>query len=249
MERETISYNGKNYHRYPDSKRPQHRNYFFKHDQNNKSPVALHRQIYEDHNGPIPKGKQIHHKDGNFLNNSIENLECLSAAEHRREHPASETTREKFRANAERRQPLAKWRNENPELAKETSRENGRNSKGIENWRKNNPDEAHAMAQKAGKLSAEARKEKGVDTSLSLNRWREENPELAKEISRQNGIKNTSLRNWQKNNPELVRGKLNKWREENPELAREHARAAAKKSVEARAKKRSGLQSDSSGLP
>lgn len=246
MERETVNYNGQNYHRYPDSKRPQHRNYFFRHDKWNESPVSLHRQIYEDHHGPIPKGKQIHHKDGNFLNNSIENLECLSAAEHRRAHPASEETREKFRANSERRQPLAKWRNENPELAKETYRENGRNSKGIENWRKNNPNEAHAMAQKAGKLSAEARAEKGIDTSVNLKKWREDNPELAKEMSRQNGIKNTSLAAWQKDNPELVRSKLNQWRENNPEMAREHARAAGKKGAEARAKKRISLQSDGS---
>lgn len=42
----------------------------------------LHRLIWEKFNGPIPKGHHIHHKDGDKLNNSIHNLECLSHAEH-----------------------------------------------------------------------------------------------------------------------------------------------------------------------
>lgn len=42
----------------------------------------LHRLIWEKAYGPIPKGHHIHHKDGNRLNNSIENLECISHEEH-----------------------------------------------------------------------------------------------------------------------------------------------------------------------
>lgn len=44
--------------------------------------VLIHRAIYEAYYGEIPKGYIIHHKDGNKLNNSIENLECLTRAEH-----------------------------------------------------------------------------------------------------------------------------------------------------------------------
>lgn len=42
----------------------------------------LHRLIWEKAYGSIPKGHHIHHKDGNRLNNSLENLECISHAEH-----------------------------------------------------------------------------------------------------------------------------------------------------------------------
>lgn len=46
----------------------------------------LHRLIYEHEKGKIPQGYQIHHKDGNKLNNSIENLEALTPYEHRQRH-------------------------------------------------------------------------------------------------------------------------------------------------------------------
>jgi len=46
----------------------------------------FHREIWKSFHGEIPKGYHIHHKDGNKLNNSIENLECLSHADHLRLH-------------------------------------------------------------------------------------------------------------------------------------------------------------------
>ncbi len=42
----------------------------------------LHRIVWESQFGPIAKGFDIHHKDGNKLNNTIENLECISHTEH-----------------------------------------------------------------------------------------------------------------------------------------------------------------------
>ena len=42
----------------------------------------LHRMVWEHHNGPIPDGAHIHHKDGDRSNNAIENLECLTPQEH-----------------------------------------------------------------------------------------------------------------------------------------------------------------------
>jgi hypothetical protein len=43
----------------------------------------LHRDIWEKYNGPIPDGFVIHHRDGNPLNNTLENLECVPEYEHR----------------------------------------------------------------------------------------------------------------------------------------------------------------------
>jgi predicted XRE-type DNA-binding protein len=40
------------------------------------------RLVYETFIGPIPEGHIIHHKDGNKLNNRLENLQCVSRQEH-----------------------------------------------------------------------------------------------------------------------------------------------------------------------
>lgn len=50
--------------------------------------VQLHRQIWIDNFGPIPENYQIHHKNGDKLDNRLENLECVHIAEHRRIHNA-----------------------------------------------------------------------------------------------------------------------------------------------------------------
>lgn len=42
----------------------------------------FHREIWKNAHGDIPIGYDIHHKDGDKLNNSLENLECLPHAEH-----------------------------------------------------------------------------------------------------------------------------------------------------------------------
>lgn len=51
---------------------------------------ALHRDIWEWAYGPIPDGHVVHHVDGNHLDDSLQNLQCLSRADHsrlHREHP------------------------------------------------------------------------------------------------------------------------------------------------------------------
>jgi hypothetical protein len=45
-----------------------------------------HRRIYETFFGKIPNGFHIHHIDGNPLNNSIDNLICISKEEHCKIH-------------------------------------------------------------------------------------------------------------------------------------------------------------------
>lgn len=83
IEREVLEFNGQKYYRYPNSKRANHRKYF--HGGQQKS-CLLHREIWKFHNGSIPPWHDIHHKDENTLNNSIENLDCLPKGRHRTEH-------------------------------------------------------------------------------------------------------------------------------------------------------------------
>jgi hypothetical protein len=45
-----------------------------------------HRLIWEEDVGPIPEGFDVHHKDGNKLNNLLNNLECISKSDHMRLH-------------------------------------------------------------------------------------------------------------------------------------------------------------------
>jgi hypothetical protein len=49
--------------------------------------VTIHRKIYEQHFGSIPRDEQgrsleIHHKDGNHANNDINNLQLVTVEEH-----------------------------------------------------------------------------------------------------------------------------------------------------------------------
>lgn len=46
----------------------------------------MHVAVWEYYNGRVPKGYHVHHKDKNTANNTIENLELLSAKEHLSEH-------------------------------------------------------------------------------------------------------------------------------------------------------------------
>ncbi len=50
------------------------------------SPCSMHRYVWEFYNGKIPKGYDIHHKDGNRYNNAISNLECLEKHAHKQLH-------------------------------------------------------------------------------------------------------------------------------------------------------------------
>jgi hypothetical protein len=46
----------------------------------------LHIYIWEKHNGKVPKGYCVHHKDHNKLNNDISNLEIIERSEHQSYH-------------------------------------------------------------------------------------------------------------------------------------------------------------------
>lgn len=44
--------------------------------------ARLHVYVWEKHNGPVPKGFHVHHKDQDKSNNCIDNLELISGADH-----------------------------------------------------------------------------------------------------------------------------------------------------------------------
>jgi HNH endonuclease len=46
------------------------------------------RLVWAAHNGPIPRGMIVHHKDRNALNDEIDNLQMMTKAEHMNEHRA-----------------------------------------------------------------------------------------------------------------------------------------------------------------
>ena len=46
----------------------------------------MHRYVWESYNGEIPVGYEIHHKDHNPANNDIDNLELMTAQDHRKYH-------------------------------------------------------------------------------------------------------------------------------------------------------------------
>ena len=53
---------------------------------NSATKSFLHRAIWRDSRGGIPDGFVIHHKDGNSLNNNLDNLEMMEDAQHKRKH-------------------------------------------------------------------------------------------------------------------------------------------------------------------
>lgn len=61
----------------------------------------LHRVIWEEAYGEIPKGYQIHHIDGNAENNNLSNLEIVKKGEHQKHHGSllNEEQKEKLRKN------------------------------------------------------------------------------------------------------------------------------------------------------
>lgn len=58
--------------------------YYRKNCWSQPGPSNLHRAVWEKSNGPIPKGMEIHHIDGNSFNNKLSNLTIMDAREHQR---------------------------------------------------------------------------------------------------------------------------------------------------------------------
>jgi len=101
--RESVWSRGAEYIRYPESASRSSRRYFY-----TSQRQALHRAVWENANGPIPEGAQIHHKDGDTLNNDISNLVAVTPAEHASEHEDmySEEYKQFRRQHLEKIRPL-----------------------------------------------------------------------------------------------------------------------------------------------
>lgn len=69
----------------------------------------LHRDVWKTAFGPIPKGCHIHHRDGNVLNNKLENLECVPSSEHLSESWAKRVKPEDGWFSATARNKAAEW--------------------------------------------------------------------------------------------------------------------------------------------
>lgn len=68
----------------------------------------LHRLVWEEHYGKIPKGFVIHHKNGNVKDNNIDNLEMLSKFKHNSLHKKNNKNTLKEYAYIRRRGPDSK---------------------------------------------------------------------------------------------------------------------------------------------
>jgi hypothetical protein len=72
----------------------------------------LHRRVWSDAHGPIPPGMSVHHKDGDWRNNSLDNLDLLPVgvhmSGHMRERWEDETQRAAFMAGLEKAREAAK---------------------------------------------------------------------------------------------------------------------------------------------
>lgn len=89
----------------------------------------LHRQVWVQHNGPIPDGYVIHHKDHDWRNNDISNLECVEKGDHAKDHIVERWLDEKqaqaFRDGLEKAREAAKAWHSTPE-GLDLHRNNGR---------------------------------------------------------------------------------------------------------------------------
>ncbi len=71
-------------------KKDQERWYVYWREDEKRFVIPKARWVWEKHNGPIPDGYDIHHKDENKENDKIENLELRESYEHREWHKFSD---------------------------------------------------------------------------------------------------------------------------------------------------------------
>lgn len=87
MSAETIVYRGVKFRRYPNARQASARRYYVPGIADRQRGVKrLHEEIWITHNGPIPDGHHVHHKDHDHLNNDPGNLDCITDEAHRAHH-------------------------------------------------------------------------------------------------------------------------------------------------------------------
>lgn len=77
---EVTFYRGRKFARYPLS--PYNANHYFRPSKIDDDRRALHQVVWEDANGPVPDGFQIHHRDEDKTNNDLANLQLVRTGKH-----------------------------------------------------------------------------------------------------------------------------------------------------------------------
>lgn len=127
-----VRFNGIVYRRYPLSRKSSERNYFRAgRGDAIKGRSSLHRDLWKYRHGDIPDGFEIDHRDGNPLNNSMENLQLLTSEQHAEKHREESRSRTRNRLLALSPEQLAEsvarmrpWHS--TEEGREWHREHGR---------------------------------------------------------------------------------------------------------------------------
>ena len=68
-----------------------------------------HVWLYEQVNGPIPCGYELHHRDCCRTNNSIDNLELMKIGDHRRLHLRERMSAIKAQVQSQKRDDAGRW--------------------------------------------------------------------------------------------------------------------------------------------
>jgi YHS domain-containing protein len=84
-----IDFDGRRYRLFQNSR------YYRSFQSNPRAIRYLHRDVWSKQNGEIPAGYHVHHVDGDPFNNSLENLSCISLADHNAEHSEERSQRGK----------------------------------------------------------------------------------------------------------------------------------------------------------
>ena len=106
----SIIFKGIKFNRQPESDKREHRLYYKPHAGHIRNGIqALHQEVWKSAFGDIPEGYHIHHRDGNALNNEIDNLVCKKEFDHLSEHSKEyyKDNEERCRAHLEEIRPLA----------------------------------------------------------------------------------------------------------------------------------------------
>lgn len=94
----------------------------------------LHREVWAAAFGPIPRGCHIHHRDGNVLNNRLDNLECVPASRHLSESRAKRSAPDDGWFSASARDRAAEW-HRSPE-GRLWHKRHAKRSKGWTKWKR-----------------------------------------------------------------------------------------------------------------
>jgi hypothetical protein len=123
LQRDDVWLDGIRYSRFPTSRNKNQRRYWMPPRGSGKD--ALHREIWKKHRGAIPSGAHVHHRDGDPLNNDVENLACVTPKEHAALH--AEEFSDARRAQMDRARVFAAAWHRSPE-GRQWHREHGRAS-------------------------------------------------------------------------------------------------------------------------